>query len=364
MQAFASKGIEFQDTSDPDFEFKELVSETLERAKRSHWKGASRKLKRLTRRFGKASASPRPIPVDVYMSVLRSCMEDRLHGNRAAEPARKIMELMVDDGYEIPSEVANFCLKNCISEGQDGTHDGFGGIDTALAMLAAIESSDTPAWINEDTYCKLIAVMANGGSLDQSLRLLRQLVVEKGETPTLQLFADVASVCVAGKKKNVVDAEKVMTVIAYAKAAGYELAKIASTVDGRALLAAGVIAAEKLDNIGLGLRFLTAASQAEGCDPDRGDALVATSSPAAQRACTVLHRQAINKSSIDNSWKLAVKLLELMIQRGLTPSPSAWRNVVICCAKSEKSRKATSLLLDWVSTLHKSCQTLFVRFVV
>jgi hypothetical protein len=53
-----------------------------------------------------------------------------------------------------------------------------------------------------------------------------------------------------------------------------------------------------------------------------------------------------------------------MIQRGLTPSPSAWRNVVICCAKAEKSRKATSLLLDWVSTLHRNCQTIFVRFVV
>ena len=142
-----------------------------------------------------------------------------------------------------------------------------------------------------------------------------------------------------------------MTVLAYAKAAGYELDNIASTIDGRALLAAGVVAAEKLDNLGLGLRLLTAASKAQGCEPDRGDDLVATSSPAAQRACTIIHRQAIRKASVDGSWKLSVKLLELMLERGLTPSPSTWRNVVTCCAKAEKSRKATSLLLDWVSSL-------------
>jgi hypothetical protein len=115
------------------------------------------------------------------------------------------------------------------------------------------------------------------------------------------------------------------------------------------LLVTGVIAAEKLNNIGLGLRFLTAASRAQGCDPDKGDNLVATSSPAAQRACTIIHREAINRASKDNSWKLCVKLLELMLGRGLTPSPGVWRNVVLCCAKEEKSRKATSLLLDWVS---------------
>merc|ERR1712153_99774 len=102
------------------------------------------------------------------------------------------------------------------------------------------------------------------------------------------------------------------------------------------------------DNIGLGLRFLTAASKAEGCEPDRGDQLVANLSPASQRACTIIHRKAINKSVQNNTWKLAVKLLELMLERGLTPSPSVWRNVVVLCAKEEKSRKATALLLDWI----------------
>jgi hypothetical protein len=145
--------------------------------------------------------------------------------------------------------------------------------------------------------------------------------------------------------------DKVSTVLAYAKAAGYELDNIASTVDGRTLLANGVIAAEMLGNIGLGLRFLTAATKAKGCEPDRGDALVSTHSPAAQRASTVLHRQAIFKASQDASWQLGVKLLELMIERGLTPSPAVWRSVVNCCARAEKSRKATSLLLDWVSKL-------------
>merc|ERR1719261_737131 len=37
-----------------------------------------------------------------------------------------------------------------------------------------------------------------------------------------------------------------------------------------------------------------------------------------------------------------------MISRSLRPSPTLWRNVVTCCAKAKKSRKATALLLDWV----------------
>jgi len=139
-----------------------------------------------------------------------------------------------------------------------------------------------------------------------------------------------------------------MTGLAYVKATGYELDNIASTVDGRSILAAGVIAAEKMGNIGLGLRFLTAASKAEGCEPDRGDTLVANLSPASQRACTIIHRRAILKACENGSWKLAVKLLELMLERGLTPSPSVWRNVVVLNAKEEKSKKATALLLDWV----------------
>lgn len=347
VQAFAKTGITFEDTSDPDFDYKNLVRETLEKAEMTHWKGATRKLRTLTRRYGKQSPTARPIPEDVYTAVLESCMEDRLHGARAAESARKIMELMVEEGYEIPSDVANYCVKNSLDNGPDATHDGFGGIDTALAMLAAFEHSSTPIAIQEDTYAKMVTSMALSGSIDESLQMLREMVVDKSLTPNLQVFAEVATACVA--TKDAANAEKVMTVLAYAKAAGYQLDNIASTVDGRTLLANGVIAAELLNNLGLGLRFLTAAAKAQGCDPDRGDALVSTHSPAAQRASTILHRGAIFKASKDLSWQLSVKLLELMLERGLTPSPAVWTSVVNCCAKAEKSRKATAMLLDWVS---------------
>lgn len=346
-KAFENTGIMFEDNSDPDFEFKDLMNETLEKAEKTHWKGATRKLKKLTRRFGQNSADPREIPENVYLAVLDACMDERLNGARAAEPARKIMEQMVEQGYDIPTDAANYCLRNALGDGQNGTHQGFGGTDTALAMMAAMEESQSPPEINLETYSKIITALAAEGSLEESMKMLRSLVAEKSETPSLQLFADVASSCV-NRKDGKEDPEQVMTVLAYAKAAGYVLDNIASTVDGRTLLADGVIAAEKLDNIGLGLRFLTAASNAEGCDPDRGDDLVANASPAAQRAATIIHRKAIAKATKDDSWKLSVKLLELMIERGLTPSPSTWRNVVACCAKLEKSRKATSLLKDWV----------------
>ena len=339
------KGIAFQDESDPDFDFKSLIDETLSKADKNHWKGATRKLKKLTRRYGKTSIEQRQIPEDVYVSVLRACAEDRLHGARAAEPARKVMELMVEEGYTIPSDLANTCVKNCLSDGPHGTHDGFGGVDCALAMLAAVESSAESISLNEDSQSKLITSMAKDGSIDEALGLMRDLVSEN-ITPPLSLFADVAVACA---RKDKTDAEKVMTVLAYAKTAGYELDAVASTEDGRNMLAAGIIAAEKLHNMVLGLRFLTAAANAKGCEPDSGDALVSLSSPAAQRASTIIHRRSIITAAGDGSWKLSVKLLELMLSRGLTPSPSVWRSVVLCCAKAEKSRKATSLLLDWVS---------------
>jgi pentatricopeptide repeat protein len=275
-------------------------------------------------------------------------MEERLHGARAAESARKIMEEMVGQGFEIRTDAANNCLRNCLGDGLNGSHQGFGGIDTALAMIAAMEQAENPPSINLETYSKLITALAVEGSLDDSLKILRDLVAEKFETPSLQLFAEVASSCF-NRKDDLEDPEQVMTVLAYAKAAGYELNNIASIPAGRSLLAAGVIAAEKMDNLGLGLRFLVAASNAEGCEPDKGDILVANLSPVAQRAATIIHRKAIEKASQSDSWKLCVKLLELMLRRGLTPSPSTWRNVVTCCAKLEKSRKATSILLDWVS---------------
>lgn len=345
LQAFKNRGIEYQ-IQDPDLEFNELISVTLQKAKILHWKAATRKLKTIRRRFGPASSDPRTIPEEVYTTTLKACTAERMHGARAAEPARKVIEGMVEAGYQIPTDTANFCINNCLSNGPSGAHEGHGGIDTALAILAAVHSSENPPIIYPDTYSKLITTMADEGSIDDALNTLRELVVENTGTPSLQLFAYVASACVRDGAEN---ADKVLSVLAYAKACGYELDSVASTVDGRQLLAAGVIAAELLNNIALGLRLLTAASKAEGCAPDRGDDLIASSSSKAQRAATILHRQAINKAVEDNQWKLAVKLLELMIERSLTPSPSVWRNVVTCCAKAEKSRKATALLLDWVS---------------
>jgi pentatricopeptide repeat protein len=347
---FAKRGIEFLDQSDPDYEFNELIRDTLEKAEQGHWKGASRKLKRLIRRYGVSSSDPRPIPEEVFQQTLSACMEDRLHGARAAEPARKVMDCMVEAGVSIPTDSANYCIKNAIGDGPNGSHDGHGGIDTALSMLAvmdqAAQTTPNPPIINTGTYSKVISTMAKEGSIEETLRLLRVLVVDKSETPGLHLFADVAAACVA--KSNPENAEKVLTVLAYVKAAGYELDNIASTSDGVKLIACGVVAAEILDNIPLGLRLLTSAKNAEGCAPDRGDQLVVLSSSAAQRAATILHRRAINRAVQDQAWKLAVKLLEIMIERSLTPSPGVWRNVVTCCAKASKSRKATALLLDWV----------------
>merc|ERR1719253_2098761 len=37
------------------------------------------------------------------------------------------------------------------------------------------------------------------------------------------------------------------------------------------------------------------------------------------------------------------------MDRSLKPAPLVWRNVVTCCAKNQKSRKATAVLLDWVN---------------
>jgi len=343
--AFQRKGIAFQDDSDPDFDFNSLVQEISQLSEKVHWKKASRRLKKLVKNFGKESPDPRELPEKVFIDLLTALMQSRLHGARAAEPARKAMELMISNGYTVPAEIANSCIKDSLGWEKDGSHEGFGGIDTALAMLTALEiSEETTTPIFVDTYEKLITTFANEGSIDDALQLLRELVVDKSDTPSLKVFADVASACVEAAN----DPEKLMTGLAYIKATGYDLDNIASTEDGRGILAAGVIAAEKMNNIGLGLRFLTAASKAEGCDPDRGDQLVANLSPASQRACTIIHRQAINKAVENDTWKLAVKLLELMLERGLKPSPSVWRNVVVLCAKGEKSRKATALLLDWI----------------
>ena len=327
--------------ADPDFDFKELVKEIMAKAEKNHWKSATRKLKKLKKNY---VTSETPIPEDVYHAVLKACMANRLNGARASEPARKIMEEMAADGYKILAENANYCILNSLGSGANGTHDDCGGIDCALAMIAAVEhSTEGDNVVSNESYEKLATALAHDGSIDEANAMVRSMIVDKSVTPNLSLFADVSS---AASKH---EPEKVMNLLAFAKAAGYDLDSIASTVDGRTMLASGLIAAEKMQNTALGLRLLTAASKAQGCEPDRGDDLVASHSSAAQRAATLIHKRAINQAVTEGEWKLAVKLLSLMTERSLTPSPAVWRNVVTCCAKKEKSRKATALLLDWVS---------------
>jgi len=315
----------------------------MQKSSVGHWKGATRKLKKLTKNY---STADRPVPREAYVAVLEACAANRLNGARASEPARRILEDMSTFGYEIPADLANVCVSSSLGDGPGGTHDSCGGIDTALAMVAAVESSPGgSSMLTDASYGRLVSALAKDGAVEEAVLILRSMVVEKSFTPPLSTFADVAK----GAAKSDDHTEDVLEVLALAKASGYELDNIAAVEAGREVLASGVIAAEKMDNLALGLRLLTAAAKAEGCAPDSGDDLVATSSSFAQRACTLIHRRAIFKACNDDNWKLAVKLLELMPKRGLTPATSVWRNVLSTCCKNKKSRKATAILLDWVS---------------
>lgn len=341
--ALTMKGVEFTDVSDPDFDFKELSREIMEKSQMNHWKAATRKLKKLKKRY----ATPeRQISEEVYLATLNACMDNRLSGARASIPARKIMEDMMDAGLSIPSEKINYCILNSLGDGPDGTHDGFGGIDCALAMTAVAEQQEIMTgkpMISEETYARVATVLSNIGEIDEATAMLKKMIAEKSFTPTLGVFADIA-ISVA---KN--DPSKVMNVLVLCKAAGYELDNVASTIDGRSLLAAGIVASEAIDNPALGLRLLAAAQKAAGCEPDRGDDLVCSSSSSAQRAATLIHKKSINRAIEEGEWRLAVRLMERMLERSLKPSPAVWRSVVTCCGKSKKSRKATALLLDWVT---------------
>jgi hypothetical protein len=335
--------VNFVDQSDPDFERSDLIRTIRSKAGKGHWKAATRKLKKLGKRHKEK------VDESVYQQVLESCMQDRLQGARASEPARKIIELMMEDGYRIPEQAGNYCIQNCLGlYGTDSTHEGFGGIDTALAIIAAMEHSGTP--IDFESQDKVCQALAREGSFDKALDLLKRIVVEYSDTPPLETFAAVARAAVAVPEEK--HEEKVPIVLSYAKAAGYAFDKIAATQDGRCLLASGIIASERMGNEALGLRLLTEAAKVKSEDSEDerdGDALVAQYSPAAQRSSTLIHKRAITKAVEDAQWKLAVRVLELMFQRSLRPSSWVLRNVVTCCAKQKKSRKSTAILLDWVN---------------
>jgi len=340
--------IEFCDESDPSYEFNSILAEINDKASVGHWKAATRKLKKLSRRCRNNADNPNypVIPCETYVAVLQTCFEDRLHGARAAEPARKILEEMADLNHPIPAGLGNACVVNTVGgRTPGGAHQGFGGIDTALAMLAALESTEEGSkTIEPNTYGTVIKALSADKAPDEAILLLRSMVVEHSFTPEIEVFAAVA----AAAAKNGEKGDTVFHCMTLAKASGYVLDDIASTAPGRSLLASGVIAAEQTNNTALGLRLLTAAAKAEGCAPDGGDALVCSSSSAAQRAGTLIHRRAVTTAVENNDWQLAVKLLELMPKRSLTPSAWVWRKVVTLCCKNKKSRKATALLLDWV----------------
>ena len=352
------KFIDFVDISDPT---EELVADIKLKCEQNHWKAATRKLKKLTRQLSKNNDSEKYYDVvteELLLQVLTVCAANRLQGARASEPSRKVMEQLVELGYNIPTEIGNYCIQNTLDETSNNyRHQGFGGIDTALAMVAAMEKCQTP--IHPETYDKLIFALAREGSIASSLSILRDQVVERSVTPPLATFATLAQIALAATSptepatssagaNHTTTVEPVFTLLAYAKAAGYDLDQIASVDEGRSLLASGVIAADRANNDAMGFRLLTAASNAVNVAPDRGDIMVALSSSGAQRACTLIHKRAVDKAVMANDWQLAVKVLELMIQRFLKPSPWAWRNVITCCAKAQKSKKATGLLLDWV----------------
>lgn len=317
-----SMAIDFVDESDP---VGEMITEIEAKCLQGHWKSATRKLKQTTRRF------PYEVAEETFVKVLTACSENRLQGARASEPARKIMEQLVEKGFSIPEQLGNHCIENTIGfDGSFSTHQGFGGIDTALAMVAAMEQANS--FVYGETYQKLAVALAKEGSLDECLSILQMLVVNRAETPDLSTFASIAD----HATKHAED-EHMVTLLSYVKAAGHDLDTIAETDDGLRIINNAVVSAERLEKDPLVFRLL-------GKEGTR----IAASSPAAQRACTLVHKRAIVKATEEGEWKLAVKVLELMIQRSLRPSPWIWRNVVACCAKAQKSKRATSLLFDWI----------------
>lgn len=327
--------------------FKDALDEIEVKVTQGHWKAATRKLKKLTRREG-----DRVIPEETYLQVLEVCMDKRLQGARASESARKILDQLVEQGYGISEDIGNFCIDNCLQgTGHSSTHQGFGGIDTALAIKAAMDAAGSHVHLG--TIENLIAALAKEGSISLAIDFLQYAVVARGEKPSLASFAVIAQTAASSNIET--DIEKVFDVLSYAKVSGYSVESIVSLEEGRVLLVSGVIAAEKLKQDALGFRLLTAAGNANNTSTmhDRGDIMIASASPAAQRACAIIHKRAINKAAEDGEWKLAVKLLDLMLQRRLRPSNLTWKNVVTCCAKQERSRKTTALLLDWVKLSEK-----------
>lgn len=331
--------VEFVDKADPEYEYKELVKEILLKAEQYHWKAATRKLKTLVRRFD----ATHELPPAVFESTLAACMANRLQGARAAEPARKILDEMAERGLKVSETAANYCINNAIGndDATSTTHQGFGGIDTALGMQAAFEIMKVPLQL--ETLEKITVALAKEGAFEEAMAQLKHIITDRVETPSLKCFANTAYAMIQQKIEGA--PSHMTTLLGYAKVAGYELEQLSALKeDGINLLGNAIVAADQMDNVALGLRLLTAAATTPG-----GDVAVATSHQHVRRAATRLHQRAISRAvQQEGQWKLAVKLLTLQLQRELRPNVVTWRTVVTCCAKARKSKRATALLLDWV----------------
>jgi pentatricopeptide repeat protein len=288
---------------------------------------------------------------DTYVSILEACLRNDLYQGKASSLACEILERMVNAGYSVPSTLGSSCVQFCLGNDElEPKGVDRGDIDTALKMVTII--SRTPGGLKSlsiDSIGAIVSALSKNDKLEEAMRLLREMISDGAFTPPLTVFADVASA--AARKTN--DSEKVLESMMLLKSSGYLIDNIASSKAGRNILASGVIAADQMNNVELGLGLLAAASKAGDCEPDSGDVLVASLSPMSINACFNIHRKAIDDAIKSESWVLAIKLISLMIKRNLNPTNEIWEGVVKVCARNEKNKESASILLDWVKRAGK-----------
>lgn len=316
---------------------------------------------------------PPPVDSDTLGTILRSLARAHLQGGRAAQPARKIIDEMVANCYPLPPQVINTILLDSLGSSYTNldtqkTYTNPPNLDATLAIVDALARADararettpensngngpqslgpsplgpSPLSIDEEFWPPFVSSLIKESSAPSAVATLKQMIVTFSATPSLPLLSSVASALVRDGNHG-----DVMTVLALAKAAGYELDEVGSSGDGRGILASGLVAAAKNNNVALGLRLLTAAQKAPGLEPDRGDILTILHSPGAQNSALVVHSKAIQTACSVKNWKLAVQLLDLMHVRNLNPNEMTYQNVLNTLCNEKKSRKATQLLFEW-----------------
>ncbi len=295
------------------------------------WKSSVRKLRQLTK-CHEVNGLPPP-PAEAYESVLGACSLRNLHDNYATPAARKVIEQMVLAGHPLPPTLDNLVVTAV-------TRNRLADVDSALAIMQAMADSNTP--IAVDTYYAVIRALSDDKSIEEALLLLRAVIVEESATPSLDLISEVAVAAVADSQPDAV-----LQTLSLTKASGYELDTIGATSAGLNLLSSGLIASAQVDNTALGLRLLTAAGKVE-TKPDNGDKIVVQSSSKALQAALVTHSKAITTAVQEKNWKLATRVLDLMIARGLYPNNNTWMKVLQLCVKAEKSRTSVRILFSWI----------------